>query len=319
MKMSLKIVGRIVMWIVILITLLFVTIAGYHHLMLLKEAKGIQAVGMLVEVDGYKMNILLDGIDTKKGSPTIVLLSGSGVAAPVYDYKILYSKLTDSYQVAVIEKFGYGYSDICGLPRDVQTMVEEDRKALKIKGQNGPYVLMPHSMSALEALYWASTYPNEVKAIIGLDMAVPGSYNEESAQQFKLSFNRIMTSLLGLQRIPSISDIHKNGLSEQEVEQLKWLVYRNTLNNDVYAECQLVYENARRVGKLRNPNIPILMFTTNLGDPVTGKYWMAAQDDFAKQSINCTQIKLNCGHNLHYYKSDYIAQKIKMFMNSLKQ
>lgn len=43
---------------------------------------------------------------------TIVLLSGSGVAAPIYDYKVLYSKLTDQYRIAVVEKSGYGYSDV---------------------------------------------------------------------------------------------------------------------------------------------------------------------------------------------------------------
>ncbi len=317
MRKSLKVLGSIVLWIFILITLLFATMACYHHLMLRKEAKVIQVVGSLVEVDGYKMNILIVGNKAKKGEPTIVLLSGSGVAAPVYDYKILYSKLTDRYQVAVIEKFGYGYSDMCGLPRDVHTMVEEDRKALKIKGQYGPYILMPHSMSALEALYWANMYPTEVKAIIGLDMAVPTSYDEKSAQRFKLSFNKIMTSFFGMQRIPAICNIPKNGLSKQEAEQLNCLVYRNTLNDDVYAECKMVYENARCVKKLKNPDIPILMFTTNLGDPAIGRYWMAAQDNFAKQSTNCTQIKLNCGHNLHYYKSDYIALEIKKFMNSL--
>ena len=31
-------------------------------------------------------------------------------------------------------------------------------------------------MSGLEALYWAQKYPDEVSAIIGLDMAVPEYY-----------------------------------------------------------------------------------------------------------------------------------------------
>lgn len=56
------------------------------------------------------------------------------MASPIYDYKILYSKLTGEYQVAVVEKFGYGYSDISGLSRDVVTLVEGDRNALKAAG-----------------------------------------------------------------------------------------------------------------------------------------------------------------------------------------
>ncbi len=33
-----------------------------------------------------------------------------------------------------------------------------------------------HSMSRLEALYWARKYPAEVSAIIGLEMSVPEYY-----------------------------------------------------------------------------------------------------------------------------------------------
>ena len=77
-----------------------------------------------------------------------------------------------------------------GSKRDVKTMVDEDREALKKAGKNGPYILMPHSMSALEAIYWSCTYPDEVKAILGLDMAVPDSYNQKGNGISELPFNK---------------------------------------------------------------------------------------------------------------------------------
>lgn len=79
------------------------------------------------------MNVFTEGGKRENGL-TIVLLSGSGVAAPVYDYKVLYSKLSGEYPIAVIEKFGYGYSDVTGLPRDLKTLVEENRVALEKSG-----------------------------------------------------------------------------------------------------------------------------------------------------------------------------------------
>lgn len=316
MKKGLKIFKNIVSWIGILTIFLFASMAIYHHIKLSKEEKSIKVTGTLVEVDGYCMNILLTGKEKKSGEPTIVLLSSSGVTAPVYEYKILYSKLLDKQRIAVIEKFGYGYSDVSGLSRDVKTMVEEDRKALKNTDENGPYVLMPHSMSALEAIYWAKHYPKEVKAIIGLDMAVPDSYNENN-NNTKIIFMRTMT-FFGMQRIPAFFYINDTGLSEDEIEQNRYLVYKNSLNTDVYAECEKVYENAKQVKKLGAPNVPILMFTTNLGNSAGWKNWMKAQTDFAQQSDKYIQIKLDCGHNLHYYKSDYIAHKINEFMAKIE-
>lgn len=48
-------------------------------------------------------------------------------------------------------------------------MLEETRLALEMAGEKSPYVLIPHSMSGLEAIYWAQKHPDEIIAIIGFD------------------------------------------------------------------------------------------------------------------------------------------------------
>lgn len=48
-------------------------------------------------------------------------------------------------------KFGYGYSDICEFPSDVDTLVNVQKHALEKLGETGTYILMPHSMSGIEA------------------------------------------------------------------------------------------------------------------------------------------------------------------------
>ena len=71
------------------------------------------------------------------------------------DFKSLYSLLSDEYQIVVVEKFGYGFSDVVKEDRDIKTILSETRMALTKAGIEGPYVLCPHSMSGIEALYWA--------------------------------------------------------------------------------------------------------------------------------------------------------------------
>ena len=123
--------------------------------------------GELVNVDGHNIHIYTLG---NKNNPKIILMSGSGTVAPVYDFKILYEKLSKAFRVIVVEKFGYGYSDIFDSPADIDTLVSTQKKALQILGEYGPYILMPHSMSGIEALRWAQIYPDDVVAIIGNDM-----------------------------------------------------------------------------------------------------------------------------------------------------
>ena len=88
-------------------------------------------------------------------------MSGSATVAPVYDFKVLYEKLANYFRIIVIEKFGYGYSDIYDSPSDIDTLVSVQKQALEMIGENGPYILMPHSMSGIEALRWKQIYSKQ--------------------------------------------------------------------------------------------------------------------------------------------------------------
>ena len=129
--------------------------------------------GELVDINGHKIHIYRLG-DINK--PKIVLMVGSATVAPVYDFKVIYEKLSEYFRIIVIEKFGYGYSDICDYPSDIDTLVWTQKQALESVGETAPFILMPHSMSGLEALRWKQLYPDDISAIIGNDMATSLTY-----------------------------------------------------------------------------------------------------------------------------------------------
>lgn len=96
--------------------------------------ENLKSKGDLVNVQGHNIHIYRQG---DKDKPKIILMSGSGTVAPVYDFKVLYEKLANSFRVIVIEKFGYGYSDICDFPSDVNTLVTIQKQALEKLGPQG--------------------------------------------------------------------------------------------------------------------------------------------------------------------------------------
>ena len=75
-------------------------------------------------------------------------------------YMKLYEKLVSDFRIIVIEKFGYGCSDLYEGPCDVDSVVAYQRRALENAGEKGPYILLPHSMSGLEAIRWKQKYPD---------------------------------------------------------------------------------------------------------------------------------------------------------------
>src|SRR5690625_5849783 len=140
-----------------------------HKIQLSKEEELFVPTGQLVEINSHQMHVYSEG----NGQETLIFMSGGGTSSPVLDFKSLYSLLSEKYKIVVIEKFGYGFSEVTDVERDIDTILSESREALLKLGVTGPYILFPHSMSGIEALRWAQVYTDEVKAIVGLDMAVP--------------------------------------------------------------------------------------------------------------------------------------------------
>ena len=158
--------------IICVISILILSSFINHKIKLKQESVLFQPLGEIVSVDDHNMHIYTEG----SGEFTLVFLSGGGTCSPTLDFKSLYSQLNNDYRIAVVEKIGYGFSDVATVPRDIDTILEETRKALTLAGESAPYILFPHSLSGIEALYWAQKYPNELVSIMGLDPAVPKVY-----------------------------------------------------------------------------------------------------------------------------------------------
>ena len=101
------------------------------------------------------------------------MLSGYGTKDPIDDFKSLADKLSDKFKVVVLEYFGYGKSTVTSEERINENIVNEIRLSLDKLGIEPPYILMPHSMSGLYALYYENKYPTKVEGLIGIDMSIP--------------------------------------------------------------------------------------------------------------------------------------------------
>lgn len=265
-----------------------------------------------VEIDGHKMHVFAAGDESK---PRLVLMSGSGTVAPVYDFKILYEKLVSNYRIIVIEKFGYGYSDLHESSCDIDSVIDFQREALKKAGEKGPYILLPHSMSGLEAIRWKQKYPDEIKAIIGLDMAVPATYLAWSKDQIDQRV-RFMKRMRMLNKYGMLFwyPLNKRGLSKDEIKHQRILRRRNAMNICYENEAKAVLENAKLVHAAGTIACPIMMFVSDGKQVSPG--WIDHEREFAER-VNAKMIYLNCGHYIHYYESERISQEIRTFVNRI--
>lgn len=302
--------------IILLIAFIIVLVAIYinHMIQLNKEEALRTPLGKLVEVDGHQMSVYVEG----NGDKTIVFLSGGGTCSPVLDFKSLYATLSDDYRIVVVEKFGYGFSDVADKERGIASILEDTRTALAKADIQGPYVLCPHSMSGIEALYWSQQYPEEVEAIVGLDMAVPGAYEDYKINMPMLKLSQF-AARVGITRfLPGVAEsdaIRYGTLSDTEKEIYRAVFYEKTATTTMMKEVECVKENAEIVGKNGVPKVPMLLFVSNgRGTGWDEEEWREYQNSYIEYVENGKLINLDCSHYVHDYEYERISEEIRVFL-----
>jgi pimeloyl-ACP methyl ester carboxylesterase len=308
-------------WLSLGILSLFVVFIGgslvNHIIRLSQEKLAFPPPGSMISVNDHQIHVYTEG----EGDLPLVFIAGSGTSSPVLNFKPLYDQLSNAYQIVVIERSGYGWSDSGSTPRDIDTLLFENRKALEVAEIEPPYVLFAHSMGALEAISWANQYPEEVLAIIGLDPAVPESY------QYLPKPPSIMINLLailartGVTRLsPDVCNdslsIHEAYLSSREAETFCAIFYRSTLTNPMRQEIKVVEKNAVQVEKQGIPDVPHYFFISN-GIELGIENWQSLLIKYINNSQQGQYKTFDVGHYIHNHEPEMISTESHFFIQEV--
>lgn len=282
------------------------------------------AYGQVIEVNGKDMVVDVLG---EENETTIILLPGWGSPSPVLEFLPLAEKLSRKYQVITIEPFGYGLSDEAGNERKIDTIVDELHECTQKLGCD-QYYLMAHSLSGLYSLYWANTYPNEVRGFIGIDSSVPKQSDGESLPISMITLNKIsaylqkIKNVLGITRIQSIAHLEKviyvdwsYGYSYIQLKVFQILFMNRAYNESVIDELQYTEENLKTVREMKFPeDIPVLQFVSSNNCGVM-ESWCQLHKDVITESVKSKVICLYGGHYLHFERKIEIVSGIEEFID----
>lgn len=311
---ALRLIGKILLWILAIIIGLLL-ISAITHNILKQIEKNKYKMGQTIKVDGKNMQAYVLG----SGEKAIVLLSGLGTVSPIIDFMPLAERLSEDYKVVILEYFGYGFSDLTKKERSNENIVNEIRSALKALDISGPYILMPHSMSGIYSLYYAKNYPNEVEAIIGIDESVPNQtkiYIEEEMPLFQALLNELGIIRDAAYLLPPIDDgmNEYNYYSEEQMKRNKMATAWNSGNRTVINEYNMGNANTKELYDVKYPNdLPVLAFLAT--ESVSDGEWLPLHEELISNS-NIQKIEiLEGGHYLHWSNADNIARMTKEFIS----
>ncbi|MBQ8122457.1 MAG: alpha/beta hydrolase [Ruminococcus sp.] len=264
--------------------------------------------GKLIKVGETELNVYTEG----NGNVTLVFMAGSGVGCPVLEYSPIYRKMSADYRIAVVEKAGYGSSGKATTKRSVDNLVNESRAALMAAGIQPPYVLVPHSYSGFEAIWWANTFPDEVAAVLGLDMGFPNMMKAQAAQiphskkvvmvdktrklMQRIAKRGLLDKLLRNKTVNASGLLSGNALTMEEKRFYEDTYYKNIASEAVFEESILAEENAAKAEGTGYLSCPACFLVSNMRSPVKALTWQQAAKDYAEK----------CGAEIHLLDENHM-------------
>ncbi|MEM9655671.1 MAG: alpha/beta hydrolase, partial [Actinomycetota bacterium] len=121
------------------------------------------APGVLVDVGGHRLHLWCTG----SGTPTVVLESGLGGFS--HDWSHLQPDIAVQTRVCSYDRAGYGWSEDADSPLRSAEVATGLQRLLSNAGEEGPFVLVGHSLGGLHVRSFARQYPDEVAAIVLVD------------------------------------------------------------------------------------------------------------------------------------------------------
>jgi pimeloyl-ACP methyl ester carboxylesterase len=127
-----------------------------------------QSPGRLVDVGGgvgINMHIYCTG----EGSPTVVLNAGAN--GGTMSWAKVQEQVSNHTKVCSYDRAGMGWSEEGPKPRTFMRIADELHALLQAAGDEGPYVLVGHSVGAHTIRFFEQKYPAHVAGIVLVDPA----------------------------------------------------------------------------------------------------------------------------------------------------
>jgi pimeloyl-ACP methyl ester carboxylesterase len=239
--------------------------------------------GEMVDVGDHRLHMNCVG----QGSPPVVLDAGLGYTSVEWSGWVQ-PEVAEHTRVCAYDRAGMGWSEPGpGAPRATQTTAEL-HALLGEADEEGPYVLVGHSLAGLYSCIYADRYPEEVAGMVLVDSSHPDQFE---GSKLVVTMNRVagvggpLLARTGISRVFELYPSHPE-LPPLQREQSDSLYYTTPHQVAMFEEMGTIpatMEKARGTGTLGGK--PLVVVSAADHDAQTG----ALQEELTSLSSNSTQ------------------------------
>lgn len=125
---------------------------------------------------GQRMNLYCLGT----GSPAVIF--DAGMADSSISWALVQAAVSKKTMTCSFDRAGMGFSDAATRASTPRNQSEDLHALLRAGGVKPPYILVAHSMAAMNARVYADKYPNEVVGMVLID----GSHEDQSLRNWAI-------------------------------------------------------------------------------------------------------------------------------------
>ncbi len=140
---------------------------------MLAMSKPLAMRGEMVDIGGRRLHLICEG-PKASGQPTVLFEAGAfGFSA---DWGVVQDKVAaQGLRACAYDRAGMGLSDPGPGPRDGLAVAGDLEKLLKAAHEDGPFIIVAHSMGGLYARLFANRNPDKIAGLVLVDAATPES------------------------------------------------------------------------------------------------------------------------------------------------
>jgi len=215
-----------------------------------------------------------------QGTPTVVI--DTGVGDTLDSWHDFQTQVAQFSQVCTYDRAGYGLSEPGPLPRHSQRLADELQQLLENVGIHSPYVLVGHSLGALNMQVFADRYPNQVAGLILLD---PSPLAFITGQAFPDLYQMLA------EQSAEFYNMAEAAFQSTDAEAQKKVNYLEAVASEHAA---LITESASQVAAIKSfGDLPMVVIGSDLPNPGFGadaevfqQFWIEQNRDLANKSSN---------------------------------
>jgi pimeloyl-ACP methyl ester carboxylesterase len=249
------------------------------------------APGTTYSVGDHRLHLDCRG----ESGPTVVLFNGLGEISD--SWAKVTAELGSDTRVCAYDRAGQAWSDDVASPQDGIAAAADLHALLDAAGEQGPFVLVGHSIGGPYAMTYAAQFPDQVAGMVLLDSSSPRQLTDIPSYPAQYAVMRRGYAVLpGLARMGAGGLVAAgSGYPAEVADRLHAMTSTPRAARNARDEITTVprlFEQAQALTTLGD--LPLVVFTASEQLGTDG--WAAAQDELAELSTNRAHRKVDSSH-----------------------